>query len=268
MFDWLHQEISAIKTRRFHVVDGPVAPSMRDAIEDSGASVPRSYKEFVLQFGNAKLYKGRAGDYYLVGVLASPHEETDAKTGETYFRIGHRDSSAAYFKAALLHGENETPVFQGHGARLVPVADGFESWLTKACDWARRSFSTEEWRALENGPPPFNDQEKQILAARRRFRCRIVGTSTNGDIRFEVHNGSDLVLPFLTIGIRGKQRDTDSTLEGGAWIPVGSVLPGQTAVIEKGCYKKLVDPQDVMAFVKPDPEPEDRNGYWEFRTSM
>src|SRR5436309_1426593 len=118
MFDWLAQEISAIKTRGFHVVDGPADPSLGAAIEKSGALVPRSYKEFVLRFGNAKLYKRL--DYYKVGVLASPHEETDAQTGETYFRIGHRDSSSAYFKTSLLRGEEETPVFQGHEGKLVP----------------------------------------------------------------------------------------------------------------------------------------------------
>ena len=49
------------------------------------------------------------------------------------------------------------------------------------------------------------------------------------------------------------------------WLPVAAVLPGQTAVIEKSSYLEWVDPQDVVAFEKPDPEPEDRDRYWEFK---
>jgi hypothetical protein len=262
MFDWLEQELKTIKTRRFHVVDGPAVAALRAAVEESEASVPRAYKEFVLRFGNAKLYKRL--DYYLVGVLAAPVEE-QTSDGEKLYRVGHHQSSNAYFKAALLRGEEETPVFVGHEGRLVKVADGFEAWLTKACESARRSFTKKEWRAIEKGPSPFSDQEKRLVEARRNFRWRVVGISSSGDIQFEVHNGSNVVLPFLTIGIRGKRRGTDATLKGGVWLPVASVLPGQTAVIEKECYKEWVDPQDVEAFEEPDPEPEDRDRYWEFK---
>lgn len=262
MFEWLEQELGTIKTRRFHVVDGPAAATLRAAVEESDAPIPRSYKEFVLRFGDVKLY--RRLDYYLVGVLAAPVEEL-TQDGEKLYRVGHYQSANAYFKAALLHGEEESPVFQGHDGRLVSVANGFETWLTKACESARRSFTKKEWRAIEKGPPPFSDQEKRIVEARRKFRWRVVGPSGNGDIRFEVHNGADMVLPFLSVGIRGKRRDTDSMLEGGVWLSVESVLPGQTAVIEKDCYKDAVEPQDVVAFEKPDPDPEDRDRYWEFR---
>jgi hypothetical protein len=46
---------------------------------------------------------------------------------------------------------------------------------------------------------------------------------------------------------------------------VSSVSPGETRVVEKDCYKDLVDPKDVEVFEQPDPEPEDRDRYWEFR---
>src|SRR6516164_2432282 len=109
MFDWLIQEIETIKTRRFHVVDGPADPALRKAVEESDAPLPRSYKEFARRFGNAKLYKELG--YYLVGVVAAPREERD-ENGEELYRIGHYQSSNAYFKASLLRGEDESPVFE------------------------------------------------------------------------------------------------------------------------------------------------------------
>jgi hypothetical protein len=54
-------------------------------------------------------------------------------------------------------------------------------------------------------------------------------------------------------------------LNGGVWLPVSTILPGETHIVEKDCYKDLVDPRDVEAFDEPDPKPEDRDRYWEFK---
>ena len=88
-----------------------------------------------------------------------------------------------------------------------------------------------------------------------------MGIANSGDLQFEVHNGSDRVLPFLSIGVRGRHGE----INGGAWLPVSSVLPGQTRVIERDCYKKWLRPENVEVFDLPDPEPEDRDRYWEFK---
>lgn len=264
MFDWLENELKTIKTRDFHVVDGVAESALRAAVQESEVPFPRSYREFVLLFGNAKLYKGLAGEYYLVGVLGSPREE-QTREGEKLYRVGHYQSSHAYFKAALLRGDEEAPVFEGHGGRLIEIAGSFEAWLRMRCEEAQGNYSKRLWADIVAGPYPFTPEERRILEARRKFRWRVVGISNSGDIQFEVHNGSDMVLPFLTIGIRGRRCDTEGVLRGGAWLPVESVLPGQTGVIEKGCYKKWVDPQDIVAFEEPDPGPEDRDRYWEFR---
>src|ERR1700719_1368324 len=100
MFDWLEQEIWTIKTRGFHVVDGPADAGLRAAVEGSEAPIPRSYKEFVLRFGNAKLYKQLS--YYKVGVLASPREEVNKESGEVFYRFGHYDANSAYFSGSQL----------------------------------------------------------------------------------------------------------------------------------------------------------------------
>lgn len=41
--------------------------------------------------------------------------------------------------------------------------------------------------------------------------------------------------------------------------------PGHTAVIEANCYKDLLPADQVEVFEQPDPEPEDRDRYWEFK---
>jgi hypothetical protein len=264
MFKWLVDEMAKVKTLKFFLVDGPLPADKRELVERSELPIPPSYKSFILQFGNAKLY--RIGDQYRVQVFAGPSAD-ETEESEPRICFGRTEDTVAYFKEPLLVPGGESPVFEWHyeDGTEKQTANGFEEWLSKQCTRVRRYYTKKEWREIEKGPPPFSDQEKRIVEARRKFRWRIVGISSSGDIQFEVHNGSDMVLPFLSIGIRGKRRGTDATLNGGVWLPVGSVLPGQTELIEKGCYKKWVDPHDVVAFEEPDPEPEDRDRYWEFK---
>ena len=169
--------------------------------------------------------------------------------------------SNAYFKASLLRGEEESPVFEGYPSRQVQVADSFEVWLTKRCKTARKTYKKQGWAEIIAGPSPFTPEERRIVEARRLFTWRVVGITPERDLLIEVHNGSDMVLPFLSIGVRRK----DSGPFGGIWLPVSHVRPGQTAVVERDAYKKMVDPSGIELFPQPDPEPEDRDRYWEFK---
>ncbi len=264
MFEWLADEMAKVKTRKFYLVDGPPPADKEELWKRCELPLPPSYKAFVLQWGNAQLY--RLGSQYRVQVYAEPMRD-ESPQGESRLCFGRTEDTVAFFKESLLTPGAESPVFEWDYEERIEkqTADGFEEWLRIKCAQARLRYTKKEWREIEKGPPPFSDQEKRIVQARRKFRWRVVGISDNGAIQFEIHNGSDMVLPFLTIGIRGKRRGADGTVDGGAWLPVGSVLQGQTAVIEKDCYKQWVDPQDVVAFEEPDPEPEDRDRYWEFR---
>jgi len=78
----------------------------------------------------------------------------------------------------------------------------------------------------------------------------------------EVHNGSDMTLPYLSVGARW--REDNSTLEGGFWLPVANIRPGKTAVIKHEGYDYQADHQSLEIFMLPYPEPEDRQRYWEF----
>jgi hypothetical protein len=266
MFEWLIDEIASVKTRRFYLVDGPLPAEQRALVEHSELPVPPSYKGFVLRFGNAMLY--RIGDQYRVQVFAGPRAD-ESKAGEPRLCFGRTEDTVAYFKEFLLIPGRESPVFEWDYERGVEeqTANGFEEWLRKTCARARQFYTKEHWREIEKGPPPFSNEEMRIIEARRKFRWRVVGISPSGDIQFEVYNGSDMVLPYLSLGIRGKRRGNEDMLEGGVWLPVGSLLPKHTTLIEKDCYIEWVDPHDVEVFEAPDPEPEDRDRYWEFKAT-
>jgi hypothetical protein len=259
MFDWLVDEMDRIKTRKFYVVDGPLSVEQGELVQNSEIPFPQSYKDFIIQFGNAKLY--RAGSTYLVQIYSFP-TEFKMEDGDFTILFGRSDMALAYFKESLLVSGSESPVFEWSKQKgFHQTASGFEKWLEVKCKASRKLFSKKEWAAIEEGPPPFTAREEAIVQARRKFHWRVIGISKNSELQFEVYNGSDLVLPFLSIGVRGKHGQVD----GGIWLPTSSVLPGQTSIIEKECYKKLLPPEDVEVFEKPEPEPEDRDRYWEFR---
>jgi hypothetical protein len=267
MFEWLIKEMVEIKTHKFHLVDGPPSSELRQAIEESAIPVPPSYKEFVLRFGNAKLY--RQGGIYLVQVFASPRE-TQSDEGESLLHFGRTDQALAYFNESLLIPDGESPIFEWRKDRgLQEIADCFEWWLETKCKAARNTFKKKQWQAIEKGPMPFSEREKAIVEARRHFQWRVLGVALNGDMQFEIHNGSAMILPYLSVGVRGQLRPPNrGPLNGGVWLPVSSVSPGETRIVEKDCYKDLVDPKSIEIFEQPDPEPEDRERYWEFKASV
>lgn len=259
MFSWLEDEMARINTNKFHLVDGPLSAEQRELVDNSELHFPPAYKQFVIRFGNAKLY--RQGSVYLVQVFAVP-TEAQSDDGEALWHFGRTDLALAYFRESLLVPGRESPVFEWrHGQGLRQAANGFEEWLKSKCKASRNLFTKKRWQQIENGPLPFTDQERSIVEARSKFRWRMTGIAVNGDIQFEVHNGSDMVLPFLSIGVRGR----NGKVNGGVWLPVSSVMPGQTCIIEKDCYKDLIPPTEVDVFDKPDPDPEDRDRYWEFK---
>lgn len=260
MFEWLEQELAAIRTKRFHVVDGPASDDLRAAVLDSPLPAPPSYVDFVLRFGNTKLYRMTGLDLYWIRVFAVP-QEVESRAGEPLLYVAGYDESCAYFREKTLRRGAEAPIFESTRAGIRKAADSFEEWLTARAARARRRYPRKEWAEVLRGPPPFTAEERAVVEARRLFTWRLVGVAPSGEVLYEVTNGSDRCLPFLSIGIRGRTGD----LRGGVWLPVGHVAPGQTAVVAKDTYRGLLDPSDVEAFPFPDPEPEERARYWEFR---
>lgn len=262
MFEWLEAETAEIHTPKFHVVDGPASPGQVAAIAACTLAIPPSYRQFATQFGNASLY--RQGNSYQVEVLAEPREAV-SRDGERLLQCGKTDAGLAFFKHALLVPDGESPVFMWHGPSggLRQSADGFAEWLEAKCRTTRRRYRKAEWAEIQNGPAPFTPREAAIVAARAQFQWKVAGIADNGDLIFDVHNGSDLVLSYLTIGVR---RRDDGEPFGSVWVPVGNIAPGTSATVKRACHKKLIAPSAIETYAEPQPGPEDRLQYWEFKT--
>jgi|SRR5882724_5622651 len=256
MFEWLEQEISAIKTSRFHVVDGPVEAKLREAVMQSGLPLPPSYKEFVLKFGNAKLYRSDGSESYQIRVFAGPREAT-LNDGTRIYHLGSHDGASVYVK--LESNSTELPVFEFESGSEEKVADDFEEWLRESCAHARNTYGKEKWAEIVRGPEPFTVEEQEVIEARRAIQWRVLGIEAGGNHIFEVTNASGRALPMLTVGVRSKDR----RLNGAVLLKIGHIGPGQTGIVHADCYKDLVSPHEIEAFALPDPQPEDREQYAE-----
>jgi hypothetical protein len=257
MFDWLAEEIEEIQTPRFHVVEGVAGPKLRSAIEESTLQLPISYKTFVMGFGNSKLYRTSLTGYR-VGVFAGPRK-SKLEGGIGMYHIGFNDGAAAYLKTAV--GADDPPIFELEGNSQVMVADNFAEWLITSCARARKKHGKKEWAEILHGPAPFSPQELEIVEVRRKIQWRVVGIDSEGNHVFEVRNTANRILPLLTVGVRSN----DGRLNGAVVLKIGQINPGQMALLHADCYKQLVPPNKIEVFGLPDPRPEDRSYYREFK---
>jgi hypothetical protein len=259
MFEWLEQEIFAIKTPRFHVVDGPAEAKLREAVRQSNLPLPPAYREFVLKFGNAKLYRMAASDSYRIGIFAGPKEATLAD-GTGIYHLGFHDGASVYVKPE----PNSTvlPIFEFESGSEEKVADDFGGWLTESCVQARSAYGREKWAEIVRGPEPFTAEENEVIEARRLIQWRVLGIDAEGNHIFELVNAGSRTLPVLTVGVRSKDR----RLNGAVLLKIGHIRPGQTGIVHTDCYKDLMSPRDIEIFALPDPQPEDREQYAELRS--
>ena len=142
MYDWLEDEMVRIKANKFHLVDGPLSAEQREMVEQAELPVPPSYRQFVIRFGNAKLY--RHGGVYLVQVFTVP-ADAESDDGEALLHFGRTDMALAYFKESLLVPGEESPVFEWRNEQgLKQTASGFEEWLRWKCESSKELFSKKQ----------------------------------------------------------------------------------------------------------------------------
>lgn len=256
MFERLEHEISTIKTPRFHVVDGPVEAKLQEAVVQSNLPLPSSYKEFVLKFGNAKLYRRSRNGYY-ISVFAGPREATLNDGGRIY-HLGSHDGASVYVKPGP--SSTELPVFEFESGSEEKVADDFEEWLRESCAHARSTYGKEKWAEIVHGPEPFTVEEQEVIEARRAIQWRMLGLDDAGNHVFEITNAGLRTLTALTVGVRSK----DGRLNGAVRLNTRHLAAGQTVALHVDCYKDLISPSEIEVFSLPDPQPEDRDRYYEF----
>ena len=243
MFEWLEREISAIKTPGFHLVDGPAEGKLREAVLQSDLPLPPSYREFVLKFGNAKLYRMSLRGYQ-VGVFAGPREAMQ-NDGTCIYHLGFHDGASIYVKP--VSSAAELPVFEFEDDSEEKVADEFAEWLTASCAHARSTYGKEKWAEILRGPEPFTPEEEEVVETRRHFQWRVLGIDPAGNHVFEVTNVGGRTLPVLTVGVRSR----NGRLNGAVRLEIGHVGPGQRAVLHADCYKDLMPPHEIEAFASP-----------------
>ena len=278
MYEWLTSELASIKARRFHLFQ-PVA---RDALEyrerDVTLPLPPSFSAFLQQFGRAALYTDSRDIPKVAVYPLEPHRRATLTTGETLIEFGFYKEQSAYFQRERL-GTSEAGVVFGleqrklikEGARFEEhlwsgkprrLAGEFTEWLRAMCGRARSEYSKAAWQRVTDGPRPFTAKEAAIVEARRQFKWRVVDHTAQGNLLFEVTNGSSLVLPFLSLGARGTG---GNKLDGGVWLRTAAIQPGQTVVVEQSVYRDQLAPNEVEMFDLPDPIPEKKERYWEFK---
>ncbi|KYC35523.1 hypothetical protein WA1_06770 [Scytonema hofmannii PCC 7110] len=265
MYEWLEKEISEIKTRKFHVIKTPgeevdIAMSMPS---DIYSLLPPSYVAFLSKFGRAKLYRENA--YYQVGILNPPQDKI-LKSGEKVLHIGFFNDSEAYFKYSLLIPGKESPVYECTDEGFEKIADSFEEWLTIRCEDARDAYTDSKWEEIWNGPKPFTKEEEAVVIARKQFQWQVVGFDENRTLKIAVKNNSNLILPYLTIGMRAIDPTEEGRIwESGLYIDISSIQPGQESVVEHHIHQNLFTPINTELFQVSDPLPEERDKYWEFQ---
>ncbi|ACM19399.1 hypothetical protein Geob_1039 [Geotalea daltonii FRC-32] len=257
MYDWFYEQLKSIKYKNFHIVE-PIDQKTIENLKVRLGGLPKTYADFLQSFGKAKLYHEQ--HYYIVGVYPLYPESID-ESGETFYCFGHYDAASAGFKAADINGGNEAAVFEMNSSgNLTRVANDFASWFFDRCTLARKRYSKKEWEKILNEPKPFNNREVAVAEARKLFQWQLLERTPQGTFRFRIYNNSKTVLPFLTVGIR----HNENKFEGGIWIPVRHVTPGQVRDVEAKPYPHIPI-EEQIPFSMPDPTPEDRAMYWEFR---
>jgi hypothetical protein len=257
MFEWLKDEISTIGTPRFHLVDGPANTQLREAVRASSIRLPSSYREFVLNFGNTKLYRSsRTG--YRIGVFAAPKPAV-LDDGTRIYHIGFHDGASVYVKESSGDG----PIFEFEESSEEKAADSFDQWLTKSCAKIKDSYTKKQWEEIVRGPTPFTAKEIEIIKARCSIYWAVRGIDPERNHVFEVSNQGSHILSVLTVGVRSKDR----RLNGAIRLGIAHIGPGQKGTVCADCYKNLAKPQDIEIFDLPDPQPEDRGFYREFQTT-
>jgi hypothetical protein len=263
MYEWLEKEIAEIKALKFHVVQLEEKLDITKTIKPEIYSLlPPSYIAFISKFGRAKLY--RENSYYQVGVLNPPQDKI--LNGEKVLYIGYFDDSEAYFKYSLLIPGKESPVYEWSDEGFEKIADSFEEWLTVRCSDARDTYTELKWNSIQNALKPFTSEEETIVTARKQFQWQVVGFDENRNLKIAVKNNSNIILPYLTIGMRA----TDPTESGRIWesgisIDVSNIQPGEERIIEHHIHQNLFTPINTEFFQPPDPLPEERDKYWEFQ---
>lgn len=260
-FEWLRRECALIKSKRFHIFDKISSDEIDYSKGNDTFELTGTYPCFLKEFGWARLFTDH-NDAPVISVYPlKDYRRYLCEDGSVYIGFGYRAGTSVFFDEAEICSSGTSRVYVVSKKRAKLLAPDFSEWLHSAYDWVKGKHSHKKWEGIVAGPPPFSDEEERIAQARELVSWRFVGYADDGDALFEVSNMSDIVLPFLTIGVTDSQR---KILTGGAWLDIGGIPPGCTAVVKNDCYKDRIPRGQLEVFDLPRPIPEKKMAYWEF----
>jgi hypothetical protein len=86
----------------------------------------------------------------------------------------------------------------------------------------------------------------------------------NRNVKIAVKNNSNLVLPYLTIGMKIKKSTQDSQVwQSGIYLNVSDIQPGQERILDHQINQEIFTPDNTEFFQLAEPLPEERQEYWE-----
>lgn len=262
MYTWLEQELNNIKQPDFHQTG--IDELVESSVMLKGYNFPYSYTKFHEVFSGVRLFRKRG--HYRIIVFAQPKVVMLDQKKVVY--IGFTEiGEHAYFRGEDLLSKDNKNVYvyeKDHDfidEGLENSTLTFADWLKARYDAERSSHSATEWNAITDGTIDFNDKEKKIIEARKHFHWEVIGRSDDGNFIFKITNLSSITLPYISIGMRSRDRSLNSKL----WIPVSDLEPSCTKIIEKEVYGASINPNLLEVYELPEPNPLDKEKYWEFR---
>lgn len=259
-FEWLDQEVKNIKSNRFHIFEKLSPIDLVFKINNESLEIRGSYADFLVKFGYARFFTDHQDTPVMSVYPLKEFRRVDFKDGSSFFGFGFRGGRSFYFSQAEILSMRNPWVYQvGRQAKCLEV--DFSQWLKDSYEVVKSRYSPRAWKRVLEGPAPFSAAEMNVVGAREKYSCQIIGFSDNGDALIRVVNNSEMNLPYITVGVEERGGDF---LDGSVWLDVGGIGPGTSGVIAKNCYKDIIPPSKLQLRDMPTPIPEKRDRYWEF----
>lgn len=259
-FEWLDKDIENIKSNRFHIFEKLSSADLVFEINNENLEIHGSYADFLLKFGYARFFTDHQDVPIMSVYPLKEFRRVYLKDGSSFLGFGFRGGKSFYFSQAEIFSMRNPLVYQvGRQAKCLEV--DFSQWLKDSYEVVKSRYSQRAWRRILEGPAPFSAAEMDVVSARGKYLCQIIGFSDDGDALIQVINNSEMNLPYITVGVEEKGGDF---LDGSVWLDVGGIGPGGSGVIAKNCYKDIISPSKLQLRDMPTPIPEKRDRYWEF----
>jgi hypothetical protein len=260
-FDWLRNECLQIQSKKFHIFAKAAGDGALIVSDPVSAKIGCDYDKFLLEFGYARFFTDHNDSpqlsvYPLDGLRVIRND-----SGKEFVGFGFRSSNSYYFDKHAITQDGISTVFMHKGKHIEHSNNSFSEWLVHSYEAVKGKYTDKKWKQIIAGPRPFSDEEKLVVEARARYRWALTGFKSDGTAIFRVENLSSMQLPFLSVGVRDREK---CILEGGVWLNVGHIEPGKFADVEADCYKDQIPSDLLVVFDLPEPIPEKRAAYWEF----